>query len=86
MNDIRDKLIFAWNRSVLKDGISHDNKCILANIADDVFRAHNAELAATDSQQLKAEIAKEAKSLELNFGDTSVVRMIAEHLRQLSAV
>jgi len=44
------------------------------------------EAAQHSLQQLKAEIAKEAKSLELNFGDTSVVRMIAEHLRQLSAV
>jgi len=56
MNDIRDKLIFAWNRSVLKDGISHDNKCILANIADGVFRAHNAELAAITANISRDEI------------------------------
>ena len=41
---------------------------------------------STDTQQLKAEIAMQARSLELNFNDTTVVRHIAESLLQLSAV
>lgn len=58
---------------------------------DDAMTAHaelheEVERLTNSLQQLKAEIAKEALSLELNYGDTTVVRMIAEHLRQLSAI
>ena len=44
------------------------------------------EQNSNSEQQLKAEIAMQARSLELNFNDTTVVRHIAESLRQLSAV
>ena len=90
MSDIRDKLIFAWNRSILKDGISHDNKCILANIADDVFRAHNAELAATDSQQPQLEMPCESDFMawcgiqHYNQSEAaSIYRYIARHIKRV---
>ena len=51
----------------------------------DGFVRRIAELEA-ENATLKNEMAKEALSLELNYGDTTVVRIIAERLRQLSAV